>query len=129
MMNSIFSADKLLAPIDTIVFSSVDSHFLQQACYLTRGIYQRPLDQRDLLQILLTHNLSSSFSRQFLQFPVQRVVDFRAACSCHKQPVEFAYMCSVCLALFCDPGKTCQVCGTTSTRAGGHVDIGQPNVP
>jgi len=115
IMNSIFSADKMCAPMDAVILSTSDSHFLQQACYLTRGVYQRPLDQRDLLQVLLTHCLPSSFSRQTLQLPVQRSVDFRAACACHKKPVEFAYMCSVCLALFCERADVCQVCGTGSS--------------
>lgn len=115
IMNSIFSADKMSAPMDAVILSNADSHYLQQACYLTRGVYQRPLDQRDLLQVLLTHCLPSSFSRQTLQLPVQRTVDFRAACACHKKPVEFAYMCSVCLALFCERGDVCQVCGTGSS--------------
>jgi len=115
IMNSIFSADKMSAPVDAVILAATDSHFLQQACYLTRGVYQRPVDQRDLLQVLLTHCLPSSFSRQTLQLPVQRTVDFRAACACHKKPVEFAYMCSVCLALFCERGDVCQVCGTGST--------------
>ena len=114
IMNSIFSADTLNCPIDAVVLSAKHSHFLQQACYLTRGSYQHPLDQRDLLQVMLTHCLPSTHSRSILQGCVQRTVDFRAACVCHRIPVEFAHMCSVCLALFCEPGDMCTVCGTTA---------------
>jgi len=110
MMNGIFSADKFNAPVDAVVLGEKDSHFLQQACYLTRGTYQKPRDQRDLLQLLLTHCLPSSYMRSKLHAPVQRTVDFRASCVCHKKPVAFAYMCSVCLALFCEPGTKCLVC-------------------
>jgi transcription initiation factor TFIIH subunit 3 len=120
MMNSIFSADHVKCPFDACVLTNHhDSHFLQQACYITGGIYIRPLDQRDLLQVMLTHYLPSSHSRQMLQGHVQRVVDFRATCVCHRTPVEFAYMCSVCLALFCQaPVGACLVCGTTNIVAG-----------
>ena len=115
IMNSIFSADRFNCPIDAVVLSQIDSHFLQQACYLTRGTYQCPPDQRDLLQILLTHCLASSSSREVLQGCVQKTVDFRATCYCHKTPVEFAYLCSVCLALSCEPRESCTVCGTVAT--------------
>ena len=116
IMNSIFSADRLNCPIDAIVLSPQnDSHFLQQACYLTRGTYQCPTDQRDLLQVLMTHCLASPSSREVLQGCVQKTVDFRATCYCHKTPVEFAYLCSVCLALSCEPRESCVVCGTVAT--------------
>lgn len=51
IMNSIFSADKLNTPIDAFLLSSDDSHFMQQASFLTHGIYMRPADQTDMLQV------------------------------------------------------------------------------
>ena len=72
--------------------------------------------------------LPSVATRGILQNPIQRVVDFRASCVCHKTPVEFAYMCSVCLALFCDEGTSCAVCGTmarSKTKTGsGAIPVG-----
>ena len=129
IMNSIFSADRLNSPIDSMLLSPQrHSHFLQQASYLTRGVYLRPLDQRDILNELLTQCLSSTTTREILQGTIQRTVDFRASCSCHKKPVEFAYMCSVCLALFCDEGTSCAVCGTmarSKTKTGsGAIPVG-----
>ena len=116
IMNSIFSADKLGVPIDALVFKAAEeSHFLQQACYMTRGVYQRPVDQRDVLQLLLGHCLPCPATRQLLNAPFQKVVEFKASCFCHKKPVEFAYMCSVCLALTCTKGAACDTCGTPST--------------
>ena len=138
----------------------------QQACLLTRGVYQRPVDQMDLLQLMLSHNLPSATSRTVLNAPMQvqsasntsfsnlensflhqktmnghfdpyskssealfpalinphhiehfyffqKTVDFRASCFCHRRPVEFAFMCSVCLALTCElPESSCATCGT-----------------
>ena len=43
----------------------------QQACLLTRGVYQRPVDQMDLLQLMLSHNLPSATSRTVLNAPMQ----------------------------------------------------------
>ena len=43
----------------------------QQACLLTRGVYQRPVDQMDLLQLMLSHNLPSTTSRTVLNAPMQ----------------------------------------------------------
>jgi len=112
VMNSIFSADKVGVPIDAMVLSKEDSHFMQQACFLTKGIYQKPADQRDMLQLLFTHGLPSNTTRALLNVPQPKTVDFRASCFCHKMPVEFAYMCSVCLALTCQASPVCETCGT-----------------
>lgn len=49
----------------------------------------------------------------------QKSVDFRATCSCHQRHVEFAIMCSVCLAVTCDvegEGDTCGTCGTARAK-------------
>lgn len=53
-----------------------------------------------------------------LLFDVQSTVDFRASCFCHGQPVEFANMCSVCLALTCsiESGEECATCGTKAKK-------------
>lgn len=113
VMNSIFSADKLNAPVDSVILGKGDSHFMQQASFLTRGVYLYPRDQQDLLQILMMHCLSSGATRAMgLQTPVQEAVDFRASCFCHKKSVEFAYMCSVCLALTCSPADVCETCAS-----------------
>lgn len=118
VMNSIFSADKLGVPIDALVLRTAeDSHFLQQACYMTRGIYQRPVDQRDVLQLLIGHCLPSTSTRQLLNAPFQKVVEFKASCFCHKKAVEFAYMCSVCLALTCKKTEACETCGTPTSSS------------
>jgi transcription initiation factor TFIIH subunit 3 len=113
IMNSIFSADKLNVPVDSIVLSPKDSLFLQQASFLTKGVYLKPQDQGNLLQLLLTHCVSSSTTRKLgLYIPKQEAVDFRASCFCHRKPVEFAYMCSVCLAITCDPADVCATCSS-----------------
>jgi transcription initiation factor TFIIH subunit 3 len=117
IMNSIFSAQKLGVVVDGVVLSRDDSRFLQQACLLTGGVYQKPTDQRNFLQLMTTHILPSTHSRRMLRAPLQKMVDFRASCFCHRKPVEFAFMCSVCLALTCEPPTdVCTTCGTAARK-------------
>jgi transcription initiation factor TFIIH subunit 3 len=107
IMNCIFSAQKLNVQIDAVIFGRSDSPFMQQACFLTGGVYLRPEDQRSHLQRMLTHSLPSNASRVLLRNPPQRSIDFRASCFCHGKPLEFAFMCSVCLSLLCEPVAVC----------------------
>lgn len=114
IMNTIFSAQKFGIPVDALIFSEDDSSFLQQACLLTGGIYYKPKDQKDSLQLLFTHYLPCLTARKMLRAPLQTNVDFKAACTCHNKPVDFTFMCSVCLSLFCPGAMTekCEICGT-----------------
>jgi transcription initiation factor TFIIH subunit 3 len=114
IMNCIFSTQKIGAPIDTMVFARDDSRFLQQASYLSGGIYLRPDDQTDHLQLLTSHYLASNSTRsKLLRMPFQQVVDFKATCFCHGKAIEYAFMCSVCLALTCEASEVCATCGIT----------------
>lgn len=112
VMNSIFSAQKIGVPVDALILSKEDSPFLQQACLITNGIYLHPADQRDILQLLLTHCLASLCTRYTLECPIQKIVDFKASCFCHQKSVEFAFMCTVCLALTCEETEVCSTCNT-----------------
>ncbi|KAK2071961.1 hypothetical protein P8C59_006342 [Phyllachora maydis] len=46
--------------------------------------------------------------------PTADVVDFRAACFCHRRVVDTGFVCSICLSIFCDipEGAECLTCGT-----------------
>jgi Transcription factor Tfb4 len=115
VMNCIFSAQKLRVPIDACVLrrDGADSSLLQQAAHITRGIYARPTHQAGgLLQYLLSIYLSAPSTRAHLQLPVQRNVDFRASCFCHQRTTDMAYVCSVCLSIFCDYLPVCTTCNT-----------------
>ena len=102
--------------VDAIILSKETSHFLQQACLITNGIYQQPQDQKHFLSILQTHFLPSASTRTVLETPIQKSVDFKASCFCHQKTVEFAFMCSVCLTLTCEESETCIVCGIKATK-------------
>ena len=116
LMNSIFSAQKLEVTVDALIISKFESHIFQQACFLTGGLYLKHRDGSDMLQILNTYFLSDGQARQLFNQPLQKTVDFKASCFCHKSPVEYAYMCSVCLTLLCDELDRCPVCNSPSRR-------------
>ena len=115
IMNSIFSAQKFGIPVDAMIFSDDDSSFMEQACLLTGGIYSKPICQGDALQLLLIHFLPCCSSRQILRSPIPNHVDFKASCTCHNKSVDFTFMCSVCLSLFCPTAivdDKCEICRT-----------------
>ncbi|KAH7108476.1 transcription factor Tfb4 [Auriculariales sp. MPI-PUGE-AT-0066] len=110
LMNSIFSAQKLRAPIDVCRVYGPDAVFLQQAAHLTGGCYLA-LERRDgLLQNLVMSFLSSPETRNIITVPTQAQIDFRAACFCHKENINIGYVCSVCLSIFCTPVPVCSTC-------------------
>lgn len=65
-----------------------------------------------MVQMLVSHFLADHATRARLNAPQQSSVDFKASCHCHGRPVEYAFMCSVCLSLFCEPSDACTVCAT-----------------
>jgi transcription initiation factor TFIIH subunit 3 len=111
-MNCVFSAQKKNIPVDSCLLNPADSSFLQQAAHLTGGIYLKPMKQEALVQYLLGTYLTDSFARKYIQLPVLRTVDYRAACFCHKKMINIGYICSVCLSIFCENNfvvcPTCQ---------------------
>lgn len=111
VMNCIFSAQKLKILIDSCILYREDSSLLQQAAYITGGVYLRPAMQEDaLIEYLLCAFLPDGDTRQYLKVPLLQKVDFRASCFCHKQPRDVAFVCSVCLSIFCTFVPVCPTC-------------------
>ncbi|KEH34828.1 general transcription factor IIH subunit, putative [Medicago truncatula] len=52
IMNAIFSAQRSVVPVDSCFIGSNNSAFLQQASYITGGIYYRPPQMEGLFQYL-----------------------------------------------------------------------------
>ncbi|XP_076929575.1 general transcription and DNA repair factor IIH subunit TFB4-like isoform X1 [Bidens hawaiensis] len=69
IMNSIFSAQRSMVPIDSCVIGSHHSAFLQQASYITGGVYLKPQLLDGLFQYLTTVFATDLHSRSFLQLP------------------------------------------------------------
>ncbi|KAH0664341.1 hypothetical protein KY290_028916 [Solanum tuberosum] len=117
VMNSIFSAQRSMVPIDSCVIGSQHSAFLQQASYITGGVYLKPQVSDGLFQYLSTVFATDLHSRSFLQLPRPVGVDFRASCFCHKNTIDMGFICSVCLSIFCKHHKKCSTCGSNFGEA------------
>ncbi|KAL3824821.1 hypothetical protein ACJIZ3_020850 [Penstemon smallii] len=117
VMNSIFSAQRSMVPIDSCVIGAQHSAFLQQASYITGGVYLKPQHLDGMLQCLLTVFATDLHSRSFLLLPKPPGVDFRASCFCHKRTIDMGYICSVCLSIFCEDQKKCSTCGSIFGQA------------
>ncbi|PIM98902.1 hypothetical protein CDL12_28609 [Handroanthus impetiginosus] len=127
IMNSIFSAQRSMVPIDSCVIGSQHSAFLQQASYITGGVYLKPQLLDGLFQYLSTVFATDLHSRAFLQLPKPAGVDFRASCFCHKTTIDMGYICSVCLSIFCKHQKKCSTCGSVFGQAQAAQDSSTPD--
>jgi transcription initiation factor TFIIH subunit 3 len=97
IMNTTFAAQRLRIPIDILKLAG-DTVFLQQASDATKGIYMQLRSPQGLLQYLMMAFLPDQMSRKHLIAPTQEVVDFRAACFCHRRVVDVGFVCSICLS-------------------------------
>ena len=118
MMNCLFTAQHMGVAVDACVLASADSIFLQQASFLTDGIYFKPSapPRADtdpvLLQYLLTVFLAGKAARKHLQLPQQESVDMRATCFTTQEMIDEGFVCSVCLSVFSEEQALCRTCGT-----------------
>lgn len=139
LMNAVFTAQKLRVPIDACIIppttttlagttedplrqssstmalrESSHSSLFQQAADLTGGTYLSVPRPACLLQYLTSVFLPRAEMRSRLILPDSRStslgVDFRAACFCHRKLVDLAYVCSVCLSIFCSFSPICSTC-------------------
>ncbi|KAL2069628.1 hypothetical protein VTL71DRAFT_14307 [Oculimacula yallundae] len=113
IMNTTFAAQRLRIPIDILKLAG-DTVFLQQASDATKGVYMQLRNPEGLLQYLMMAFLPDQMARKHLVAPMQEVVDFRAACFCHRRVVDIGFVCSICLSIFCSPpeGAICLTCST-----------------
>ncbi|XP_042520796.1 general transcription and DNA repair factor IIH subunit TFB4 isoform X2 [Macadamia integrifolia] len=121
VMNAIFSAQRSMVPIDSCVIGAQHSAFLQQASYITGGVYLKPQLPDGLFQYLSMVFATDLLSRSFLRLPKPVGVDFRASCFCHKKTIDMGYICSVCLSIFCKHHKKCSTCGSVFGQALGDT--------
>ncbi|KAI1327600.1 TFIIH subunit Tfb4/p34 [Xylariaceae sp. FL0255] len=131
-MNAVFAASHAGIPIDTLSLNPVSSSssssnttssaststsapFLQQAAFITNGIYlSASSNPRALLTYLTFGLLPDTLARKSLVTPTLELVDFRAACFCHRKVINTGFVCSICLSIFCDipQDAECLTCGT-----------------
>jgi transcription initiation factor TFIIH subunit 3 len=97
IMNTTFAAQRLRIPIDILKLAG-DTVFLQQASDATKGTYLQLKNPQGLLQYLMMAFLPDQIARKDLVIPAAEVVDFRAACFCHRKVVDVGFVCSICLS-------------------------------
>lgn len=95
------------------------SVFLQQAAHLTDGVHGAPNQEEcsALFQYLVTLFLPDPDTRGLLLYPPRAEVDLRASCFCHHRHVSLAWVCPVCLSVWCDMFDRCLMCGSTASTA------------
>ena len=115
-MNCLFGAQKIDITIDCIVLSENNFHctYCQQACYLTKGIYNIATLE-SLLPRLLSNNIIDCKYENVMKVTGNNdyVVDWKLWCFDCKKSIDSGYVCSSCLAIFCEEQKQCKICGVT----------------
>jgi transcription initiation factor TFIIH subunit 3 len=116
MMNAIFASQRQHVAIDCCKLGPTHSVCIQQASYMTGGVYIKPKYPGAVLQYLFASMSADPSTRRLLKLPkANSSVDFRASCFCHRNRVDVGFVCSVCLSVFCDKVKECSTCSTVFT--------------
>ncbi|ORY38671.1 transcription factor Tfb4 [Rhizoclosmatium globosum] len=116
IMNCIFAAKKDNVIIDVCRLLGNDSVFLSQTASSTDGIFVKVSDVDNLITVLLHSFLPEPSIRKTLCLPGGTLTNYSASCFCHKQPCSIAYVCSVCLSIFCSRRDSCSTCGSSLTQ-------------
>jgi transcription initiation factor TFIIH subunit 3 len=120
MMNAMFAAQSSNILIDCLCLNEKESSFLQQAAFVSGGIYAKPEKSKkgggeetreNLLERALCSFLPDRYTRRFLRPPRAGSIDFRSSCFCHGNRISKGFVCSVCLSVFCEKEGSCQTCG------------------
>lgn len=95
------------------------SVFLEQAGYLTGGqhVHPTPGQWPALLATMVHLLLPPPGVRGQLLLPPPSSVDLRAHCFCHRAHRTVAWVCTVCLAIYCAYSPVCATCGTRAPGA------------
>ncbi|KAI9331361.1 TFIIH subunit Tfb4/p34 [Obelidium mucronatum] len=113
LMNCIFAAKKDNVIIDVCRLLGNDSVFLSQTASSTDGVYVKVSDIDNLITVLLHSFLPEPAIRKTLCLPGGGQTNFSASCFCHKKACSIAFVCSVCLSIFCSRRETCSTCGSS----------------
>jgi len=137
LVNTVFSLQRFRVPLDTLQIPDApaapavdvapgdptagvpmhtvegDSVLFQQASHLTEGVHLCPSapSLAALATTMITLFLPPPVLRAHLAMPARTGVDLRATCFCHARHVDIAYVCPVCLAVWCEPFAECDMCG------------------
>lgn len=117
LMNCVFVLESKEIILDVLVLSEVGQDYLLQASQKTRGVYL-PLKNptRGAIQHILHAFVVGRAQRNSFKMPYLTKTNFSGSCSCHNEKTDLAWICSVCLAIYCQRGKeriagVCRFCG------------------
>ena len=136
VINAAFAAQKLEIVIDAVDLTSDSARtsspciLLQKICGLTNGLCYNPFalqtnsnsnepktfGKEMLLHMLFNYFLPDLHLREKFLLPENLVAkknDYnKTICFCHNRLVNRGFVCSVCLAVFCEKQKKCPTCDT-----------------
>ena len=84
---------------------------------MTDGVYLRVRTPCAMLQSLLTCFDCNLDTRELLEQPTSKGLNFKATCFCHARVIDVGYVCSACLSVFCGPQRVCITCGSEFGQA------------
>ena len=116
-MNCVFVLEHREIILDILVLSDTQQDYLQQAAQKTQGLYlpfKNPT--RGLIQFVMQALSVSRPQREAFKMPHLTKTNFSGSCTCHNEKTDLAWVCSVCLSIYCKSSKDkvkghCDFCG------------------
>ena len=96
-------------PIDICQLDNTNNLFLKKLSLLTHGNCVRAQSSASLYGLLSYYFLPDISVRKLMCVPEEGVENMKVMCSCHGNPLssDCAYVCTVCLAILCNPSCSC----------------------
>lgn len=80
--------------------------YLKQATQKTKGVYiPVKIPTKGMIQFVLQSLVMSKAQRDTFKMPYLTATSFSGSCNCHDENVELAFVCSACLAIYCQRGR------------------------
>lgn len=117
LMNCVFVLEHREIVLDVLVHSDSSHDYLVQATQKTKGVCLVTAKLNKGLILYVMHALVISKSqRDAFKMPYLTKTNFSGSCTCHNEKTELGWVCSVCLAIYCQRGKerckgSCEYCG------------------
>lgn len=106
LMNCVFVLEHREVILDVLVLSDISQDYLQQAAQKTKGIYlPSKYPTRGLIQYMLHALTINKANRDQFKMPHLTKTNFSGSCTCHGRRTDLAWVCSVCLAIYCRESK------------------------
>lgn len=103
LMNCIQSAKSLNIISDSLDLTTKVQNFLTQLSQKTNGLYlpSPPKINKSLIEYFINAFIINVESRKQFKLPYPNIAHYEAVCFCHKRHINFGYICSSCLGIYC----------------------------